>query len=248
MILSNLGIGAHYEGRWTDALEYFERTRETAQKAGDLVGETLAADNAAQFLSDRGLFEEADRVLRSSLRVWRAIGHREFLGLCLNLLGRNCARTGRFDEALDLLAGARSELEHVGYSDGVLDTDAKIAECRAFMGDAETALALVKDALERAAASEGGAALPLLELVRGYALAQLGDVEEARAAFHLSLQRARERGGGAHFDETLAIVALMRLSRATREPIPEELERTGRDLIATLGIMSVPLVPLTPAG
>ena len=209
-----------------------------------MVGETLAADNGAQFLSDRGYYEDAESVLRASARVWKAIGHREFLGLCLNLLGRNCARTGRFDEALALLAEARGELDFVGAAAEVLDTDAKIAECHALRGSSVHALETADEALAGAGSIEGDASGPLLTLVRGYALAQLGRPDEGKEALEESLHLAREREGGAHFEMAMAIIALTRLGRLLGEPVPEDLEHEGAELIGRLGIICVPVVPL----
>jgi class 3 adenylate cyclase/tetratricopeptide (TPR) repeat protein len=242
--LSNLVVGSHYEGRWSEALEYVRRTSEVSARAGDVVGETLAADNGAQFLSDRGQYAEAESVLRASTRVWRAIGYREFLGLCLNLLGRNCARTGRFDEALALLLEARGELEFVGAAAEVLDTDAKIAECHALRGSSVLALETADEVLGDAGSIEGNASGPLLMLVRGYALAQLDRPDEGKKALEESLHLAREREGGAHFEMAMAIIALTRLWRLLGEPVPENVEHEGAELIRRLGIICVPVVPL----
>ena len=245
--LSNLGMGSLYEGRWSEALDYVRRCSEVSARAGDVVGETLAADNGSQFVSDRGYYEEAENVLRASVRVWKAIGHREFLGLCLNLLGRNCARTGRFDEALELLTEARGELDFAGAAAEVLDTDAKIAECYALQGSSARALDVVDEALAGTGSSEGDASGPLLMLVRGYALAQLDRPDEGRKAVEESLRLAREREGGAHFEMAMAIVALARLGQLMGEPISPELEREGAELIERLGIICVPVVPLRGA-
>jgi tetratricopeptide (TPR) repeat protein len=162
----------------------------------------------------------------------------------LNLLGRNCARTGRFEEALVLLDEARQELEDVGAQQEVLDTDAKLAECRALMGDADEALSVATEALERSRASEGGSAEPLLELVRGYALSQLGRAAEGKDAFERCLDLARERGG-AHFEMAMGIAALQRVGRwSAGKPVPPLLEQEGRELQERLEIIGIPVVPI----
>jgi class 3 adenylate cyclase/tetratricopeptide (TPR) repeat protein len=243
-ILSNLGIGSHYEGRWPESLAHLERCAEVSASAGDVVGETLAGDNRAQVLSDRGFHVEAESVLRASARVWRALGHREFLGLCLMLLGRNCARMGRFDEALALLGEARVELDFVGAAASVLETDARIAECHAFQASSVRALEAADEALARAASVEEAVAEPLLALVRGYALAQIGRPREGKEAVERSLDLAREREGGAHFEMALAIIALTRLGLLLGEPVSKDLDYEGGELIERLGIICVPVVPL----
>ncbi len=236
--LSNLGMGSLYEGRWSEALDYVQRCAEVSARAGDVVGETLAADNGAQFLSDHGCYrEDAESVLRASARGWKAIGHREFLGLCLNLLGRNCGRTGRFDEALALLSEARGELDFAGAAAEVLDTDAKIAECHALRGSSALALEPADEALAGAGSRRGRCLGPLLMLVRGYALAQLDRLDEGKKALEEHLRLAREREGGAHFEMAMAIIALARLGRLMGDPISPELEREGAELIERLGVV-----------
>lgn len=247
MILTNLGIGAHYEGQWDQALDYFERCSAVSARAGDLVGQTLAADNSAQFLSDRGRLDAAASVLRSSLRVWKAIEHNEFLGLCLGLLGRNCARQGRFEEALDLLAESRAALEFVGAHEAIADTIAKTAECHAMRGAPDEATETAREGLGIAATLESDAAVPLLELARGYALAQQERHEEAMVAVRASLERARARQGGSHFEILLASIAQLRLTTLMHQPAPHGLVEQAQELTERLGIVGLPIVPLRPA-
>ena len=244
IILSNLGLGDFHVGRWSEAIARFERAAEVSHSIGDLVGEHLARTNVAELLSNRGMFEEADVRLRESLRVLTAVGYREFRALCLSDLGRNLARMGRYEDAIEILGEARSEYGEIRSQEGVLDCDAKLAECHALRGAATSALDLATDALDRAATAEGGAVEPMLERVRGYALAQLGRRDEAREAFEASLTRARGRGGGMQFDVALALDALVRLAVATGEQVPAGFEAERAELLELLGVVRVADVPL----
>jgi len=145
-------------------------------------------------LSDQGRFEEAEPLLRESMRMWKAAGDRYSLGNCLSQLARVASRSGRFVEALGLFEEAREAFFHVGAQGDVIDIDAKVAECRVFMADGNVALGLASEVLSRVAADGAAFAAPLLERVRGCALAQTGDAEGARNALEESLSAARARG------------------------------------------------------
>ena len=120
----------------------------------------------------------------------------------------------------------------------------RLAECHALRGAATSALDLATDALDRAGTAEGGAVEPMLERVRGYALAQLGRRDEAREAFEASLTRARGRGGGIQFDVALALDALIRLAVATGEQVPAAFEAERAELLELLGVVRVADVPI----
>ena len=243
IILSNLGLGELHGGRWSEAISLFERAAEVSGTIGDLVGEHLARANAAEQLSNRGMYEEADSILRESLRVITAVGYREFRAFCLSVLGRNLARVCRYDEAMAVLGEARSEYAAIRSQDGVLDCDAKVAECYALRGDATSALDLASDALARAGSAEGGAVESMLERVRGYALGQMGRWDDARTSFEASLALARSRGG-MQFDIALALDAIIRLARISGSRAPARFEEERAELLEQLGVVSIAEIPL----
>ena len=245
IILSNLGLGARHEGRWPEAIGYWERAREVSNRIGDLVGESAAVENIGETLSEQGMYEKADELLRGALRVSTAVGYRELRGFCLNVLGQNTARAGRFDEAMSLLNEARDEYEAIGIHEGVLEADARIAECDVLRGNAEAALRLATEALARARSAEGGLVEAMLERVLGSALAQLGEMQKARAAFETSLDLARRRGG-AQYDVALAADAIVRLATLTGDPVAPELRAEGLEMMERLQVVKVAEVPLQP--
>jgi class 3 adenylate cyclase/tetratricopeptide (TPR) repeat protein len=243
IILSNLGIADFYAGRWSGAITLYERAAEVSVTIGDLVGEHQARGNVAELLSNRGSYEEAAAILREAVRVLTAIGYREFRAFCLMVLGQTLARMGRHDEALDALGDARSVYADIRAPDGVLDCDARIAECFVLRGDGSSALDLASDALARAGSAEGGAAQSILERVRGYALEQMGRSDDARAAFDASLMLARARGG-MQFDVALALDAIIRLSEIGGGPAPAGFEEERAELLEHLGVERIAEIPL----
>ncbi len=244
-LLGNLGVAAFYEGRWDEALELYERCRDASLKTGNLAYATQVADNIAEIHCERGQFEEAEAILRRSLRLWRVAEYRYFLGGCLELLGRVTSRTGRFEEALGLFADARAAFTHVGALEDVLLMDAREAECRLLMGDARAALSLADEAFRRGGGSEViGVVTPMLQRVRGYAHAQLGDRERAQAFLVESLRVARDRRDD--YEIALTLQAMSRLALRTGGSIPPALDEEARALIERLGIVAIPIVPLEP--
>ncbi len=244
-ILLNLGAGLFYEGRWDDALVSYERARDGRLQVGDPVMAALAADNIAEIQLERGRFDEAEGLLRESLRLWRASGNRFMLGSCLEYLARVTSRTGRIQEALDLLAEARDAFAEVGAKEDVLRADARVAECLVLMGDADAALALATEALERGSTGEGGMTISLLSRVRGYAIAQRKQLEEAKLAFERSLESARARGDD--YEVALSLVALARLPTLEDQPVSPEPTREAGEILARLGVIAVPAVLLHPS-
>ena len=185
----NLGAGLFHEGEWDEALVSYQRAREGRLTVGDPVVAALAADNTAEIYCERGYYEEAEQLLRESLRVWRASGYRFMLGSCLEFLARVASRTGRVEEAVAMLLEARASFEEVGAREDVLRADARVAECHVLAGDSRAALECAVEAIEIGSdAGEAAITGPLVERVRGYALAQLNEIDAAIEALNTSLE------------------------------------------------------------
>ena len=143
VILSNVGVVCQGEGRWDEAMDYYERGRAESLKIGDTVDAALARMNVAEILSTAASSTEAEALLLETLPFWRASKYRYFLGGCLWLLGRVALRAGRvrttrcrrFDDA-------KANFVHVGAEQDVLAVDARIAESQFLLGRTDAALAL----------------------------------------------------------------------------------------------------------
>ena len=244
-LLANLGVACQWEGRWDEALAYYEQGRVQSVKIGDTTDAELARINIAEILTDRGELIEAEEMLIASLSRWKALKYRYFLGACLALLGKVALRAGRFEQALGRFEEARSLFAHVGSKPDVLDVDARVAECRVFMGDPDVALTLAADTLGRAGTSNGVAkVVPLLQRVRGLALLQRGDRAEARQALEASLVAGRSRRD--LFEVMLTLLALIDLDRLEGvEPSPERVAESNA-LLSSLKVRAVPPLPHVP--
>jgi tetratricopeptide (TPR) repeat protein len=242
-ILLNLGAGLFYEGRWEEALDSYRRAHEGRLAVGDPVMAALAADNTAEILCERGWYDEAEAILRDSMRLWKASGNR-FMGAgCAEFLSRVVSRTGRIDEALELLAEARDVFEAVGAKEEALHADARVAESLLLRRDARDALDCARGAIDGSTAlGEGGMIKSLSWRTEGYALAQLGDLAGAKASFEKSLQEARSRRDD--YETALSLIALGRLGHVTDDPIADASLREGGEILERLGVIAVPAMSL----
>jgi tetratricopeptide (TPR) repeat protein len=245
VVLNNMGGMAYWEGRWDEAVELYERGRDARLRTGDHVNAASGTFNIGEIRSDQGRLGEADALFRDALRVWQAAGDRPGIAFAMAYLGRVASRDGRFDEAEALFAVARGLFGEVGADGEVLQADAFVAECDVLRGRWSDALRVAEDALSRSATIEGGGAHgPLLHRVRGYALAQRGDVDGARAEFDESLRTARSRN--ADYEVALALQALERLAEREGSAVDPEVAVERRAVFDRLGVVGTPSVPLAP--
>jgi class 3 adenylate cyclase/tetratricopeptide (TPR) repeat protein len=245
VVYNNLGAWAYYQGRWTEALEFYEKGREAREQTGDAVSAAMGTCNVGEILSDQGRLEEAEPMFRAALRVWKAAGFRAGVAEAMMHLGRVASRSGRFDEALGLFEDARAEYLDVGAGALVLETDARIAECHLFQGQSKQVLELVEDAFKRAKAlGSVGAPFSVLHRVAGYAHMQLRDLATARSDIEQSLEVARARQ--ADFEVALTLRAFTELTRLEGgdDAAAAEFEAQSQEILDRLGVVSLPRVPL----
>jgi class 3 adenylate cyclase/tetratricopeptide (TPR) repeat protein len=237
-VLNNLGIDAYYEGRWDDALGHYEQSRRLRERIGDVVGAATIVGNIAEILSDQGRTEEARELFEEAAAVFQAAHARFLEHVATGNLGRLAAREGRFNDAEQALEAALEGFGQLRAASFMLEAQARLAELDVLRGDRpERALERAEAALVEARAS-GGSPLEagLLRLV-GYARAQSGRTEEARASFEESLAAAQSTE--AEYEQALAHQALA--------AVGEDADRNAaraQSLLDRLGVVSLPPIPL----
>jgi class 3 adenylate cyclase/tetratricopeptide (TPR) repeat protein len=242
LVLNNMGARAYFRGAWDEARDLYERARQAGERAGNHFCASLATGNLGEVLRDQGRLDEAEPLFREVLRLARASKSGERIADVSVHLGRHAAYSGRFDDADAFFSEARVEYERQGNVGEALATDARIAESRLLAGDAEAALALANEGLERAERLDAVfVTAAVLHRVRGCALIQLGRLEEARQALAESLREAREKN--VQYEIALALDALVVLGRQTHEPVAEY-DSESRAISARLGIVDLPSFPL----
>jgi tetratricopeptide (TPR) repeat protein len=243
-VLNNMGGFAYFEGRWNDAIDLYQRGRIAQEKTGDPVNAAYGTINIGEILSDQGRLAEAEQLTRQVLRVWRAAGDRSGVAFALSQLGRIAARDRRCDEALALYGEARAGFADVGDQIGVIETDARIAECLVFRGDAEAALRTIEESEARHSRAGSTVQGALLHRVRGYALAQLGRLDDARHAFDQSVSVGRTHN--AEYEVALTLRALSQLARIEGSRAAA-LEAESAVILDRLGVVAVTDPPGMPA-
>jgi class 3 adenylate cyclase/tetratricopeptide (TPR) repeat protein len=237
LVLNNMGMFAHFQGRWDDALDLYKRAGEAWAKTGSWHG-SLATLNVAEVLADQGRVDEAEELLRDALRVARASRSAARVAEVALTLGRLLSRTGRFEEAHALFSDGSDEYPS--------EADARAAEALMLEGRAREALALSTNALGRERSLEGGFHLRAMLLrTQGSALLQLGRLEEAELQLGAGLEEARERS--LVYEVALMLDALSMLARLNgHETIGLVHERDA--ILDQLGVVRVPEVPLPALG
>ena len=237
-VLNNLGIDAYYEGRWQEALDLYDRSKTARERIGDVVGAAQITNNIGEVKSDQGYLTTAAELFEEAQSVFEASGHRWLATLAGSNLGRTAARAGELEEAQTTLTQALADFHEIRAGSYVLETKARLAELAVLAGRPDEALALADEVLTATEQSGSGAPLrALLHRVRAYALAQRGDDEDAVAeALRWSIEIAREA------EETYeAALTLEAMSRVRHD---ESAAAESRTLLARLGVVSTPTVPL----
>jgi tetratricopeptide (TPR) repeat protein len=241
-VVLSLGVICQWEGRWDEALAYYERGRDANTKVGNTVATALTKINVAELLTDRGEWAEAEVLLLETLPFWKAAQYHYYLAACLSILGRVSLRLGRRDEALKRLGESKAQFLEVGAEQEVPAVDARIAECRIEMCEADAALEIVNGLLANAESSTGVARmLPLLQRIQGHALMQQNDLWGARDALEASLASARERKNV--FETTLTMLSLVELDKLEGVEPPLDIVEESRAMLAKLKVRAVPPVP-----
>ena len=87
-VLNNLGIDAYEEGQWDEAIGLYQRSREALGRAGAWVEAADTDNNIAEILSDQGRLDEAEGLVRESLRTHRAAEYPMGIAYSIQHLGR----------------------------------------------------------------------------------------------------------------------------------------------------------------
>jgi class 3 adenylate cyclase/tetratricopeptide (TPR) repeat protein len=211
-VLNNLGMFAHFEGRWDDAVALYRQAAECSVRAGRPADAAYTDCNVGEILSDQGHYREAREHLERARRVWNATGEAQTLAFATAVLGRLALREGRSEAALHMTAHAASEMRALGMSEAGFG-EAVLAEAEAVAGDPRRALRIAEVELPDARRW-----LPLLQRVVGIASARLGRMAAAEAALRAGLVTAR--GQGSDYDVAATIDIL------------DEIGAAGADLLA----------------
>jgi DNA-binding NtrC family response regulator/tetratricopeptide (TPR) repeat protein len=139
-------------------------------------------------------FEAAAEYARLQMTFCREHHFAYQLGVGTALLGRTLAATGRVDEGLTLIAEGITIIRSMGAALGVTPALGHLAEAHRAAGQAEAALAVVRDGLATAERNDEQFHAPELHRLHAELLAaQTATAPEAERAFERALELARQQ-------------------------------------------------------
>ena len=198
---NSMGALAYFQGRWGEAVGFYDRFIETKERLGDPVHAASGMLNVAEVLSDQGRWEEAEERLRVVLRVARGAKEENLAAYATAYLGRVLSRAGRGGDGEVLLERPRPRSPQQRADREVEQVRGWQAERAMFeVGKWSEALAWPTDSWPTSAPTAhwcSGSA--------GVGLGKLGARDASQEAFGLSLERAEEEGSS--FERALAELA-----------------------------------------
>ncbi|MFZ0668677.1 MAG: adenylate/guanylate cyclase domain-containing protein [Acidimicrobiales bacterium] len=246
-VLNNMGGFAYFRGAWDEAVSFYRQAQDIRLRTGNEVEAAICTFNIGEILSDQGHFDEARPHLDEALRVLRAARYSWGIGYAMMLIGRLESRTGSFDSSWTHFESSLRAFHEVAREADAFQVESLIAESLVFQGRATEALDIAVRLAADVARVGSAVGNALVERVRGYALAQLGDLRSAGSAFEASRTTAEELGADYELMLTLDAMRSTGVSYPDGHS-PEELTVRIDELRQRLGIVVLPVVPMTAAG
>lgn len=230
----NLGVLAYFDNRWDDAVRFYERCRDGAERIGNYVDVGYAASNLGEVLVNRRELDAAEECLTDAARVLRATGELSTATFAEVHLARVFIVRGELDEARDLLRSVIDESAELGFAANAGAAEYYLAECALEDWDQEAALAGIARAFE--VAGEVAEEYSLLHArIEGLAFCRSGRVDDAVRVLASGISTAAERG--LLYEEGLLHLALADVFRSTGTGDPDPSEKAGRTALDRLGVV-----------
>jgi class 3 adenylate cyclase/tetratricopeptide (TPR) repeat protein len=222
----NLGAQAYAEGRWRDAVAWYERAQEDSASAGDRQNVAFVRASLGEVLVGIGQLDEAEAALTDARRALRASGDAPYALFTDTQLARVSLARGRADEALDTLRRLLGEAEGIGHAAIALEVAVWFAEAATAAGYPQLALSTLERATAEAGDEIAFLAVPV-DRARGAALIALGRLDEAEECLASALDEARRQAALYQEFLTLRVRAQLASVRGA-EPDSEELREAAR--------------------
>ncbi len=145
-LANNLGIQAYFEGRWSDTLDLYRRSRDACTRVGNVIDAAATDANIAEVLVNQRRWDEARPLLRDATRVLRASGHRWGAAFAELQSSRVLIGTGRVAEALPALEAVRDQFATIRRGASVYETSLHLASCLTRLGRPDEALHVLRGA------------------------------------------------------------------------------------------------------
>lgn len=192
VVTNNLGAQAYFEGRWMEALDYYQRAQDAFRRAGNEPETASAASNIGEVFVSQGLYSAAKPLLSEAIRVLRA--HRLIdMALFAEIQdARLGLMTGKVEESVERLSALRAEATDLGFAHWSIE--AALYRAIGLIKQGQHSMALE----EASDVGQGDGDLDVYACmqsrVRASALLGLGRLEEAQTETEAGLKLADERG------------------------------------------------------
>jgi class 3 adenylate cyclase/tetratricopeptide (TPR) repeat protein len=192
-VANNLGGLAYFEGRWADALDYYEMSRSGAERLGNVGVAGFAAMNIGEVLVNQRRLDEAESVLKNAIRVLRSIGLTYGANFAEMQFGRALMARGSLEKAESVLVAVRDELNDLALADRSYESALYLAECLYLKGDPAAAVVLLDEA-SRDNPDQVSIYFATEARVRASALVALSRRADALDIVDRGMEEARQRG------------------------------------------------------
>lgn len=183
-VMNNMGAFAYLEGKWNEAIDWYEQSLDAAERSGNVLEAALTRANIAEVLIGQRRCDEAEPLLGEARRIYEASKADHYMPLVGLLEARVKLGTGETDAAL-------AQLERLLASGGAdsawaVEIDLALAEALARSGRPKEAYDRLVDFPDDPSAD----APPGVFRVRALALSALGQKDSALAALSVGLELA----------------------------------------------------------
>jgi class 3 adenylate cyclase/tetratricopeptide (TPR) repeat protein len=230
---NNLGAIAYFDGQWDDAVRWYRKALDAYHRCGNEASTAVAGSNLAEVLISRRAFDEAEPMLRESIRVLRASHSLDDVLFAEIQLGRLLVERGDHAAALEHLVAVRAEAAAVGQLGYAFEAATHLASALVALNRFDEAIQTLDDA-SKLVGSVDPVYQPTLARVRALALAGNGRLDEGRALLAGGLSSARSQGLA--YEEGLMLITSIQLDRIDGRRSPSEVIDRLSTILARLHV------------
>ena len=126
-VIGTLGDIERNRGNWNEAERLYRQSLEMRTELGDRSGMASSYGVLGNIERNRGNWNEAERLYRQSLEIEAELGDRSGMAISIGCLGENELGKGNLDEAEKLLTDALQQMEALGMTWHIAETNFDLA-------------------------------------------------------------------------------------------------------------------------
>ena len=198
-------------GTWDDAVKWYRKALDSYQRCGNEAAAAVAGTNLAEVLVSQRALDEAEPMLRESIRILRSSRALDDVLFAEIQLGRLLVERGDNAVAVEHLIAVRGEAAAIGQVGYAFEAAMHLAAAFA----AQDLFDIATETLDDAVAGMGFVDplyQPTLARVRAMTLTGTGQLVDSRQVLELGLVSAREQG--LRYEEGLLLLASLQVDRA----------------------------------